>query len=110
VIDPATEDVELRLAGASGNVYDGTAAGGLVATAGGFKFNAPVPGGGTLSVKLRSKDGVFYKLTGNAKGFTAGTIAAPLVTRVRIGNDCFAVAPPCKANVKNTRETCKPLS
>jgi hypothetical protein len=110
LLDPATDDVELQLATASGTVYAGTAAGGLTVSGSGYKFNAPVPGGGTLTLKLRTKDHVLYKMSGSAKGFAAGTTSPPLATTmVRIGNDCYAQPTPCKANSKGTRETCKPL-
>ncbi len=108
ILDPATEDLELRLATATATVYDGTVTGGLIVSGRGFKFNAPVAGGGTLHLKLRTKDGVLYKLTATAKGFTAGATSPPLATtRVRIGNDCFVVPTPCHANSKGTREVCK---
>ncbi len=111
MLDPATEAVELQLATTSGTVYDGTVAGGLLPSGTGFKFNGTVPGGSTLNLKLRTKGGVLYKLTAAAKGFTAGTTTPPsATTMLRIGNDCFALTAPCKANSKGNREVCKPLA
>lgn len=110
-LDPAAEDVALEVATAGGVVYAGTVAGGLTPSGSGFKFTGPVPGGGTLSLKLRTRDGVLFKLFGAAKGFTAGTTTPPLATTtLRIGNDCFALGAPCRANTKGTREVCKPLA
>lgn len=109
--DPATEDVAVRVTAGAGVVYSGTAAGGLTPRGRGFKFNAPVPGGGMLSLKLRSKDGVLFKISGAAKGFAAGATTPPLgTTSIRIGNDCYARTTPCRLTARGVRETCKPLA
>jgi len=108
MLDPGTEDVAMQLTTTGGTVYSGTVAGGLTLTGSCYKFNGVVPGGGTLNLKLRTKDHVLFKLTGSAKGFAVGTTSPPLATTmVRIGNDCFALPAPCHANSKGTRETCK---
>jgi hypothetical protein len=100
--------VSVAVASDAGVVYVGTVAGGLEAAGHGFRFVGAVPGGGTLNLKLRTRDGVRFRVTAAAKGFSAGAATPPLATTtLRIGNDCFALATPCSANGSGTREVCK---
>jgi hypothetical protein len=108
VLAPGSDTAELSLVGA-GTVYDATIAGGLPPSNGGFSFSGPVPGAGQLTLKLRTRDGLAYKISASAKGFSAGGSSPPTgTTTFRIGNDCFAVTLPCTASGGGTREVCKP--
>jgi hypothetical protein len=107
-IAPGSEDFALAMTG-TGTIYNASIAGGLIPSGTGFKFSGLVPGGGKLAVKLRSRDGVLYKLLASAKGFSAAGSGLPVGTvTARVGNDCFTVALPCAASRGGRREVCKP--
>ena len=108
-LDPATDDAGVRLSGTS-TVYDGSVAGGLLPAKGGYKFVGPATtGGGTLIIKLKSKDGLNYKVSVVAKAINSTGTAVPLGTPLfRIGNDCFAASVPCKSAGGGKVEVCKP--
>jgi hypothetical protein len=102
----ASDPFELRVSG-TGAVYSGTVAGGLQAMHGGFQFSGPAAGGGTLDVKLRTRDGLLYRITASASGFSAAGSAAPNgTTTIRVGDDCFAATLACRA--AGQTEVCKP--
>ncbi len=104
----ADDDFELRLGGA-GSVYSGTVADGLVPTRGGFKYRGPATGGGTINVKLRTRDGLLYKVAASASGFSsAGSLVPEGTTTLRVGDDCFARTLACKAAAGGRSEVCKP--
>jgi len=109
-LDPATDDVGLRLSGAS-TVYDGSVAGGLLPAKKGFKFvGAATTGGGELNIKLKTKDGLSFKVTAIAKKTNSSGSAVPLGTALfRIGNDCFAASVPCRSASAGKVEVCKPV-
>jgi hypothetical protein len=83
--------------------------GGLVATRGGFKFRGPAVGGGTLNVRLRSKDGRRFKVAVTASGLDAAGSPAPVgTTTLRMGDDCFAETLPCTTSGGGQSVVCKP--
>ncbi len=106
--DAGSEDVAVSLSGV-GTAYATTLTGGLEPMSSGFKFNGTAPGGEHLSLKLRTRDGLSYKVSASANGFSAGGSALPLGTvRLRIGNDCYEISLPCESRQNGQREVCKP--
>ncbi|MCC6763419.1 MAG: VCBS repeat-containing protein [Deltaproteobacteria bacterium] len=106
-LDFETEPFELRLAG-SATVADATVAAGLPPIRHGFKYRGPAAGGGTLSVRVTSKDGRRFKVTASVAGIDATGSAAPEgTTLVRVGDDCFAATLPCAAKSGGQSEVCK---
>jgi hypothetical protein len=109
VLDPTTDEIGVRLSGATA-VYDGTIAGGLPLSKTGYKFNGTATtGGGDLKVELKTKDHRNFKLTAIAKHTDVTGTAVPLGTALfRIGNDCFAASVPCRSAAAGKAQVCKP--
>ncbi len=106
-LDFASDPFEVRLSGAT-TVASGVVATGLAPIHHGFKYHGPAAGGGTLNVRLTSKDGRRYKITAAVTGLTATGSAVPEgTTMVRIGDDCFAVTLPCASKSNGQSEVCK---
>jgi len=109
VFDPDVEEFAVELKNVDGSViFSATLPTGLEPKGRGFSFKGPL-GGGLGKIKLKSKDGVTFKVAISVKNATIAQSALPQSDGlVRIGNDCFEALVPCKANKKGTTETCRP--
>jgi hypothetical protein len=107
VLDFGSEGFELRLSGVA-PVVSAVTTGPLVATRNGFKYRGPLAGGGTLSLRLTTKDGRVFRLVAAASGLDASGSPTPTgTTTVRVGADCFAATLACNTSGGGQNVVCK---